>query len=52
MELLLKNGKNGTGRVARLELSDEGVYEKVFLGAHLVLVQSIDDDPLEVGGLV
>jgi hypothetical protein len=52
LELLLKNSKNGTGRVAKLELGDEGVCEKVFLGAFPVCVQSIDDDELEVGGIV
>jgi hypothetical protein len=52
LELLLKNSKNGTGRVARLKLGDEGVCKKVFLGALLVCVQGIVDDQLEVGGFV
>ena len=38
MELLLKDDENGTGRVARLELRDEGVCKKVTLGALLVYI--------------
>ena len=52
MELPLKDGENGTGRVARLKLSDEGMCTKVILRALLVCVQSVVDDQLEVGGLV
>ena len=52
MELLLKDGDDGIGRVARLELVDEGMCKEVVLGALLVYVQSIDENELEVGGLV
>jgi hypothetical protein len=50
--LLLKDGENGIGRIARLELGDEGMCKEVVLRALLVCVQSVVDDQLEVGGLV
>ena len=47
----MKDGENGTGSVARLELSDEGMCTKVFIGAFLIFTQGIVDDELEVGDL-
>jgi hypothetical protein len=48
--LLLKDCEYGTGRIARLELGGERVYEQVILCAFLVLVQGIVDDQFEVRG--
>jgi hypothetical protein len=48
--LLLKDRKNGTGRIARLELGGEGMCEEVGFCTLLVIVQCVIDDELEVRG--
>jgi hypothetical protein len=48
----VKDGENGTGRIAILELGGEGMCKKVVFCALLVCIQSVVDDLLEVGGLV
>jgi hypothetical protein len=42
--LLLKDGENGTGRIARLELSSERMRQDVVLCAFLVFIQGIIED--------
>lgn len=44
MDLLLKDGENGGGRIASLELGGEGMEKKIFFGALFVLFQRIVDD--------
>ena len=46
--MLLKDGKDGTGRIARLELGSERMCKQIALGVFLVFVQGIIDDKLEV----
>ena len=47
----MKDGDNGTGRIARLELGSEWMCKQVVLSPLLVFVQSIIDDELEVRAL-
>jgi hypothetical protein len=42
--LLLKDGEDGTGRIARLELGGEGMGKEVVLCTLLVIVQCVIDD--------
>jgi hypothetical protein len=44
MELLLKDGENGAGRVAGLELGGEWMGKKIVLRALFVRFQGIIDD--------
>jgi hypothetical protein len=46
----VKDGENGTGRIARLELGGEWMCKEVVLRTFLVFVQCVVDDKLEVGG--
>jgi hypothetical protein len=46
--LLLQDGKNGTGGIAKLELGGKWVYKEVVLRPFLVFVQGIIDDQLEI----
>jgi hypothetical protein len=50
LDLLLKDGENGTGGIARLELGGEGMCKEVVLCTLLVIVQCVIDDQLEVRG--
>jgi hypothetical protein len=44
------DGKNGTGRIARLELGGERMCKEVVLRASLVFVHGIIEDQLKVRG--
>ena len=46
----MKDGENGTGRIARLELGGEWMCKEVVLRTLLVIVQCVIDDELEVRG--
>jgi hypothetical protein len=46
--LLLEDGENRAGRIARLELGGERMCKQLVLGAFLVLVQGVIEDQLEV----
>lgn len=48
--MLLKDGENGTGGIAKLELGGERMYKEVVLRPFLVFVQGSIDDQLEVRG--
>ena len=45
----MKDGENGGGRTAGLELGGEGMGEKILFGALFVGIQCIIDDQLEMG---
>ena len=46
----MKDGENGTGRIARLELGGEWMCKEVVLRTLLVIVQCVIDDELEIRG--
>jgi hypothetical protein len=48
--LLLKDDKNGIGRIARLELRGERMCKQVVIRALLVFVQGVVEDELKVRG--
>ena len=50
LDLLLKDGTNGTRGIAELEPGGERMYKEVVLRALLIFVQGIIDDQLKVGG--
>jgi hypothetical protein len=50
VDLLVKNGENVGGRIARLQLGCEGMCNQVVLCALLVFIQGIIDEELEVRG--
>jgi hypothetical protein len=47
--LLLKDGENGGGRVARLKLGGKWMGKQILLCAFFVRIQGIIDDELEIG---
>lgn len=49
MDLLLKDGKNGSRRVASLELGGEWVRTEILPRAFFVCIQGIIDNELKIG---
>jgi hypothetical protein len=44
LELLMNDGENGAGRIARLELGRKWMCKKIVLGAFFVPLQGIIED--------